>query len=233
MGKSSVGVLVSGGLDSDVLLAEMTRRYPVVWPIYIRQKLAWETVELYWLQKFLAAIPGTRVQPLQILSLSMTDVYGDHWSTGRRPVPGATSPDAAVYLPGRNLALTVKAAVFAVMHHVPTLALGSLGHNPFPDATPAFFRRWGNALALGLGKPLRVIAPYRHLSKVDVIRRGAEFPLELSFSCIRPQGRWHCGQCNKCAERHRAFRAARITDRTHYTGVARAPVTGGALRVEN
>ena len=41
----TVCVLVSGGLDSDVLAAELARRGPVV-PVYVRQGLAWEAVEL-------------------------------------------------------------------------------------------------------------------------------------------------------------------------------------------
>ena len=216
-------MLVSGGLDSAVLLAEMAERYRRVWPIYIRQGLAWEAAELYWLKRFLlylrpAVIPakagtqsniplgprhctsggGDGIQALTVLSLPMNDVYGAHWSTGHRAVPGARSRDSAVYLPGRNMILSVKAAVFASMRGIPVLAIGSLDHNPFPDAAPAFFRRWGAALSAGLGAQIKVIAPYRRLSKVEVIVRGRDWPLELSFSCIAPRGRLHyrieCGK---------------------------------------
>jgi 7-cyano-7-deazaguanine synthase len=38
----------------------------------------------------------------------------------------------------------------------------------------------------------------------------------LTFSCLAPQGRRHCGRCNKCAERKRAFRQAGIPDPTKY-----------------
>jgi 7-cyano-7-deazaguanine synthase len=146
----------------------------------------------------------------------MEDLYGAHWSTGKKSVPGARSPDRAVYLPGRNMALSVKAAVFAAMRKIPVLALGSLDHNPFPDASPRFFKEWGKALGAGLGTRLQVVAPYRSLSKKEVIRRGARLPLHLSFSCISPKGKWHCGRCNKCAERRRAFRAAKVKDKTVY-----------------
>ena len=212
-------MLVSGGLDSAVLLAELARRHRNVWPVYIRQGLAWENVELYWLRRYLQHIRSLGQSPisnLHVLSLPMNDLYGAHWSTGRGPVPGAKSPDSAVYLPGRNLILSVKAAVFAAVRRIPLLAIGSLEHNPFPDADPAFFRRWGAALSVGLGTRLKVIAPYRRLSKAVVIARGREFPLELTFSCIAPRGRRHCGRCNKCAERRRAFRAAGVEDKTTY-----------------
>jgi 7-cyano-7-deazaguanine synthase len=214
--RSSVCVLVSGGLDSDVLLAEAAKKYRRVWPVYVAQGLRWEKEELYWLKRYLSAIRSKGIAPLQILSVPMADLYGSHWSTGKKPVPGARTPDQSVYLPGRNMALSVKAAVFAAMRKIPVLALGSLDHNPFPDASPRFFKAWGKALGAGLGTRLKVLAPYRTLSKVDVIRRGARLPLHLSFSCISPKGKRHCGRCNKCAERRRAFKTAKVKDRTVY-----------------
>jgi len=246
---SSIAVLVSGGLDSCVLLAESAKSYRRVWPIYVRQGLVWEEVELYWLRRYLKAItltpnpsplnmergknlnknktlsllkgeggrrPGEGVQPLVILSLPMHDVYGNHWSTGRQTTPGARTKDEAVYLPGRNLVLSLKPAVFAAMNKIPILALGSLAHNPFSDAAPAFFRQWGSVLSRGLGSKICVIAPYRQCSKADVIRKGSDWPLQLSFSCIAPRGKKHCGRCNKCAERRRAFRSAKVEDKTIY-----------------
>lgn len=214
--RSSVCVLVSGGLDSDVLLAELAKKYRWVWPVYIAQGLRWEKIERYWLKRFLWAIRISGVKPLQVLSVPMADLYGAHWSTGQKPVPGARTKDPAVYLLGRNMALSVKAAVFAAMKKIPFLALGSLDHNPFPDASPRFFKEWGKALGAGLGTRLTVIAPYRRLSKADVIRRGARLPLHFSFSCISPKGKNHCGRCNKCAERRRAFKTAGVQDKTVY-----------------
>jgi 7-cyano-7-deazaguanine synthase len=146
----------------------------------------------------------------------MSDLYGRHWSTGQGSVPDGRSRDEAVYLPGRNLALSVKAAVFCALNKIPVLAIGSLKHNPFADASPRFFGLWAEALGKGLRWPLKIEAPYRHRSKAEVIRRGWHWPLELSFSCIAPRKRIHCGLCNKCAERRRAFKLSGIEDKTVY-----------------
>ena len=137
--KPPLCVLVSGGLDSSVLLAALTGRHRSVWPIYVRQGLRWESTELYWLRRFLRRIHSRSLRPLEVLSLPMGDLYRSHWSTGRKSVPGARSRDAAVFLPGRNLALSLKAAVFAASRGIRRLALGSLDHNPFPDVAPRFF----------------------------------------------------------------------------------------------
>jgi len=211
--RTSVCALVSGGLDSCALLADLARRYDRVHPVFVRQGLFWEAAELCALRRFLRA---TKLPDFVILDLPVRDLYGAHWSTTGQAVPGAQTRDDAVYLPGRNLLLLTKAAVFCAQNEIGTMALGSLGHNPFADATPQFFREFAKTAGLALGCRLRVIAPYRKLVKAQVIRRHRELPLHLSLSCIAPQRTVHCGHCNKCAERRQAYHLAGIADRTIY-----------------
>lgn len=208
----SVCALVSGGLDSCVMLGHLADRYTKVYPVFIRKGLVWEPAELRHLKQFLRAAKIPRVQPLTILDLPVLDLYGNHWSTTGRDVPGSKTPDEAVYLPGRNLLLLSKAAVFCAKRGIGTIALGSLGHNPFPDATPKFFRGFAASAGHALGVRLKVIAPFRALTKEQVIRRGLRLrlPLHLSFSCIAPKSGRPCRHCNKCAERQRAFRRTGI-----------------------
>ncbi|HVM59274.1 MAG TPA: 7-cyano-7-deazaguanine synthase [Verrucomicrobiae bacterium] len=215
--KPSVCALVSGGLDSCVMLALLTRQYRVVHPVFVRQGLTWEDAELRHLRRFLRAA-HVRHRPLTILHLPADDLYGAHWSTTGRRVPGARTPDEAVYLPGRNLMLLSKAAVFCAVNDISAIAVGSLGHNPFPDATPKFFRHLAIVAGEALGFRLKIIAPFRSLTKEQVVRRGVrlKLPLRLSFSCISPRRGLHCGHCNKCAERRKAFRNAGVEDLTQY-----------------
>ena len=216
--KRAVCALVSGGLDSCVMLAELARRYRKVYPVFIRYDLLWETVELQHLKKFLRGAKILRLQSLTVLGLPVRDLYGAHWSTTGRKVPQAQTPDEAVYLPGRNLLLLSKAAVFCALNSIDTMAVGSLDHNPFPDATPRFFREFAAVAAKALDARLEVIAPFRAVSKEKVVRLGHRLglPLYLSFSCIAPRRGLHCGQCNKCAERQNAFLDAATKDRTRY-----------------
>jgi 7-cyano-7-deazaguanine synthase len=151
-----------------------------------------------------------------VLDLPLADLYQGHWALTGRRVPDAASADDAVYLPGRNALLTIKAALWCRLHGIDQLALAVLASNPFGDAGAAFFDPFEAALRQALGGPVRIVRPFGRLSKRQVMRRGRDLPLELTFSCIAPRGRRHCGKCNKCAERRQAFRMAGLADPTDY-----------------
>ncbi|HMF14824.1 MAG TPA: 7-cyano-7-deazaguanine synthase [Gemmataceae bacterium] len=213
---AALAVLVSGGLDSAILLGELLREGETIHPLYVRHGLYWEAEELRHLQRFLEAIHRPTLQPLRVLEMPVRDLYGEHWSITGRDVPNADSPDAAVFLPGRNILLLAKAMLWCHLHGVPAVALAPLGSNPFPDATPPFFQAYQDVVNAGIGGSVRVLRPFAGMHKVDVLRRGRELPLELMFSCIRPVSGKHCGACNKCAERRRAFLEAVLEDKTVY-----------------
>src|SRR5438132_1703864 len=201
MQRSPVCVLVSGGIDSAVLVWRELEAGAEVQPIYIRAGMAWEDVEQRWLERYLEAIASPRLGALKVLSLPLEDTYGSHWSVVAEGAPAYEAPDEAVYLPGRNVVLLSKAAIYCALNRIPRIALGVLAANPFPDATDEFFATIERALNLGLDHALTIERPLATLHKVDVVRIGAHLPLELTFSCIRPDGEFHCGDCNKCRER--------------------------------
>lgn len=218
-------VLLSGGLDSAVLLAdEASRAGPgeAVQPLYVSAGLAWEPAEREVVGRLVTAAPvAGRVRPLVTLSVDMRDVYAaTHWAVAGTP-PAYHTADEEVYLPGRNVILLGKAGVFAASAGLTRISLGTLAHNPFPDATPEFRRAMALALSLGLAWPLQLDAPYSGMSKADVTRRGAALgvPFEFTLSCMNPRAGGqpaHCGTCSKCRERHDGFREAGLTDPTEY-----------------
>ena len=215
-GRVPTVALVSGGLDSGALIEALLERGAPVVPVYLQAGLRWESVELIWLRRYLARRRHPQLKPLMIRPLSLRALHAGHWSTTGRSVPSRRSADAAVYLPGRNVWLLTMAATVAAQQRCRAVALGTLQANPFGDATALFFRTMADALSQALSVPLQIIAPLRRMTKAQLIRRFPGLPLHLTFSCINPRGEQHCGRCNKCAERQRAFRAARVPDLTTY-----------------
>jgi 7-cyano-7-deazaguanine synthase len=221
----TTAVLLSGGLDSAVLLADEAAQSPlgvIVQPIYIGAGLAWEAAERATITALLdSEVLRGHARPLVSLSVDMRDVYAaTHWAvTGE--APAYHTPDEDVYLPGRNIILLSKAAVFCAAANIGRIVIGTLDHNPFPDATPEFRASIAQTLSLGLAHPLRIDAPYARSSKADVIRKGIALgvPFQLTLSCMKPAGTRHCGTCSKCRERHDAFLEAGIPDPTTYDSV--------------
>ena len=213
----ATAVLLSGGLDSAVLLAEEAARGDVQ-PVYVAAGLAWESAERATLEDLLVSHPFVgRLRPLVALSVDMRDVYAaTHWAVQGTP-PAYHTPDEEVYLPGRNIVLLGKAGVYCAAAGIARLVLGTLAHNPFPDATPAFREAMAQALSLGLACPLQIDAPFAGVSKAAVIRRGVALgvPFALTLSCMNG-GAQHCGVCSKCRERHDAFLEAGVDDPTDY-----------------
>jgi 7-cyano-7-deazaguanine synthase len=216
-----IAVLASGGLDSSILIGDFVRQGRSVQPIYIRTGLLWQAGELPALKKYLAALHTERVCDLVVLELPLAELYAGHWSLTGQGVPDGDSPDEAVYLPGRNALLLVKAAVWCQLHGVGELAMAPLGTSPFADASPEFFREFQTAINRGSERRVKLLRPFGGLNKQQVMSLGRGLPLELTFSCIAPVHGLHCGHCNKCAERRAAFHEAGFPDHTAYADTMR------------
>jgi 7-cyano-7-deazaguanine synthase len=227
MPEKYTAVLFSAGLDSAVLLADaLAHRAPeeTVQALHVSVGFAWEAEERAMSERLFARPPfAGRLDPPVRLSFDMRDVFPEtHWAVRGTP-PAFDTPDEDVFLDGRNVILTSKAAVFIARnarprHTTARLLLGTLAGNPFPDATPDFLGAQSRALSLGLDLPIAVEAPFAAVHKSDVIRRGVELgvPLELTLSCMQPRDGMHCGMCSKCRERRDAFREAALPDSTLY-----------------
>ncbi|MCY2969154.1 MAG: 7-cyano-7-deazaguanine synthase [Planctomycetota bacterium] len=211
-------ILVSGGLDSAILLADMVNhKFPKVWPVFVQCGLYWEKTELEYLKRFIHAIKAPNLAELIILDVPVGDLYKDHWSLTGINVPDVKSPDEAVFLPGRNVLLTAKALLWCNLNQVKSLSLAVLESNPFPDATDSFFLTMEQAINESVSGNVKLLRPYAGMHKTDVLKIGRNAPLEHTFSCIYPINGMHCGKCNKCAERKNGFSQASMKDPTSYS----------------
>jgi 7-cyano-7-deazaguanine synthase len=202
---SQTGLLLSGGLDSAILLGQLLSEGHRVQPFYVLTGCVWQECELRAVREFCAALAQPNLAELVLLDMPVDDLYDDHWSISGRSVPDLHSPDEAVFMLGRNPLLLLKPVLWCQMHGISQLALATVATNPFEDATPAFFASFEAMVREATGGAVSILRPFERLSKRCVMLRGRALPLELTFSCLAPIDGLHCGRCNKCAERIAAF----------------------------
>jgi 7-cyano-7-deazaguanine synthase len=217
--RPTTGLLLSGGIDSAVLLHRLLVRGWRVVPFYVRTGSVWQASELQAIERFSASLNSPDLIDPVVLDMPVDDLYANHWSLTGSHVPDDATPDEAVYLPGHNPLLLIKPALWCQMHGVENLTLATLANNPFRDATPAFFARFEAMLETAMASHLRIARPFEQLTKSQVLEMGHDLRLELTFSCLAPLGGLHCGHCNKCAERRRGFAETAIPDRTPYAAI--------------
>ena len=90
-------------------------------------------------------------------------------------------------------------------------------HAIYPDCRPAFVRAMGEATQEGTYDRIRIDAPYTHLTKGEIARRGKQLGIDYSetWSCYKG-GDKHCGKCGTCVERREALSEAGVEDPTVY-----------------
>lgn len=211
-------VLASGGVDSSILLALEAEKRKTIIPVFIRTGLRFEREQKRALERFLRKLRKKNIRPIVELPVATGPFFpAGHWAVSGRGVPSRTSPTGSVYLPGWNLFLLTPAVVFASQQGISTVVLGHLAHNPYPDGRPQFFRAFERLAEIAFNHRIKIERPFEKWDKKDILKKGRVFPLELTLTCVDPVRGRHCGECNKCAERHAAFSKAGLKDPTVYT----------------
>jgi len=216
-------VLLSGGLDSSVLLHEVRRRLGGAGDLHALsfdygQKHARE-LEMARAQARAANAASHRV--VDISFFKALTAGGSALTDASIAVPDLASLSDAqlaqppTYVPNRNMVLLALAAAAAEAAGIADVFYGAQKQDRYGywDCTPEFVERLNATLALNRGKPVRVQAPFADLSKADIVRLGVRLNVDfsLTWSCYRgvPPA---CGTCPTCVERAAAFREAGVSD---------------------
>jgi 7-cyano-7-deazaguanine synthase len=125
----------------------------------------------------------------------------------------------ATVVPNRNMILLALAGGHALSLGFDTIAYAAHAgdHTIYPDCRPEFADAMESALGLADWEKLSLHRPFVHLSKTDLVKKGAELdaPFHLTWSCYAGREK-HCGKCGTCVERKEAFALAKVTDPTEY-----------------
>ena len=124
-----------------------------------------------------------------------------------------------VWVPGRNLVFTSIATSFAEAEGAEIIIVGWDKEEAanFPDNSKEFLNSFNKILAIGSKNNIEIKAPLIDLNKKEIVELGRTLkaPMELSYSCYL-SGDIHCGTCESCLRRKRAFSEAGIEDKTSY-----------------
>ena len=132
------------------------------------------------------------------------------------------------YVPARNLIFLSIATAYAETVGALDLYIGvnAVDYSGYPDCRRPFIDAFERAAELGTragseGSRFRVRTPLVDLSKAAIIRLGRELGVDfaLTHSCYDPDASGSaCGHCDSCLLRARGFEEAGVPDPTRYAG---------------
>jgi 7-cyano-7-deazaguanine synthase len=215
-------VLVSGGMDSAVVLALAREQGFACHALSVDygQRHASELAAADRVSRMLGAVEHKTVH-VDLRSIGGSALTADI------EVPAAGSAGIPVtYVPARNTIMLSVALGWAEVLGSDDIWCGvnAVDYSGYPDCRPEFvaaFEALANlATKAGVeGHRLHVHAPLIRLSKADIVREGVRLGVDFAatVSCYRAdaQGR-ACGACDACALRREGFVAAGVADPTRY-----------------
>jgi 7-cyano-7-deazaguanine synthase len=188
-------VLVSGGVDSTVLLYQLAERQRAgelqVHPLFIdyaQRAARLEYEAIYW---------HCRRLSMHLTTLDLNRV-GEAFGRARSMKPH-------VPLPHRNLVVLGLAVSYATVAGANALSLGVISDDGtrYPSAAPPFleaFAQVARTLAVSFE------TPFAHWSKAQVVAEGARLGVDFgqTYSCMLGR-ELHCGHCTQCQRRDSAL----------------------------
>ena len=125
----------------------------------------------------------------------------------------------SVWVPARNMVFTSIATSFAESIGAEIIIVGWDAEEAatFPDNSKEFMDAFNELISIGSPENIKIEAPAIDLNKEEIVKLGVDVgaPMELSYSCYAGRDK-HCGVCESCMRRKRAFKKLKIKDLTEY-----------------
>lgn len=218
MEKPKAVVLLSGGMDSTVCVAEAIEAGFEPCTLHVNYGQRTEKHELKSFYdvsdyfgvnhklvtdiKHLVAIGGS--------SLTDTKIEVTKADLENKEIPSS-------YVPFRNANILSIAVSWAEVIEAKAVFIGAVEEDSsgYPDCRKAFFEQYEKMVELGT-KPstsIKIKTPIIHLKKSEIVKRGIvlKAPFHLTWSCYQSEDQ-ACGVCDSCALRLRGFALAGISD---------------------
>ena len=223
-------VLVSGGMDSAVVLAIAQEQGYACHALSVRYGQR-HTSELDAADRIARALDAASHK---VVEVDLRSIGGSALTDSDIEVPLDTDSDPArdaipvTYVPARNTIMLSLALGWAEVLGAADIFCGvnAVDYSGYPDCRPEFidaFAKLANlATKAGVeGVGFRVHAPLLHMGKADIVREGLRLQVDFAetVSCYQADrdGR-ACSHCDACRLRAEGFAAAGVDDPTRYVG---------------
>jgi 7-cyano-7-deazaguanine synthase len=215
---SKIVALVSGGLDSTVMLANYTRQHEVIGlSVNYGQRHKKELA---------AATKLCRHYGVEHITADLSkavDLFAGSSQTSKAiEVPEGHYAEESMkqtVVPNRNMVMLSLATALAISRGASYVGYAAHAgdHAIYPDCRPEFIDAMRSPLALCDYSVIRLDAPFMRKTKADIVKLGVklEVPFGDTWSCYKG-GAKHCGKCGTCVERIEAFQLAGADDPTRY-----------------
>lgn len=225
---SKVVVLLSGGIDSTVCLADAVERFGAenvgALTLFYGQKHAKELQSAKAVARHLGV--NHIIQDLAevfkfdnnpLLAGSTEKVSEGDYATQQREANGMVK----TYVPFRNGLFLSYATAIAYSLGAQWVIYGAhaddAAGNAYPDCSLDFYTAMDRAIYVGTGQKVQLFAPLINKFKKDIVKRGLELnaPFHLTWSCYNGTEK-ACGKCGTCIDRKKAFEANGVEDPIDY-----------------
>jgi 7-cyano-7-deazaguanine synthase len=208
-------VVLSGGPDSATVVYWAQKQGYQIYPITFKYgQIAVKETESA--QKIAQSL-GIYTKIIDLSALK--DIFSGVTSLCNTNIPLTSEFSQPIIVPFRNAIFLSAAVAYAVTVGAGKIFYGAQGSDePFyPDCRREFYQAFEKAARLGTCEDISIEAPFSNMKKSEVIKAGAELgvPLELTWSCYLDKEK-HCGKCESCVNRKKAFREAGVADPTKY-----------------
>jgi 7-cyano-7-deazaguanine synthase len=222
--KKAIAVL-SGGLDSTVATAKFSSEYEIHGLTFDYGQKA-STQEISSSRKICEKLNAKHT----VMDVKWLGEISKSSLTSENDIPNLSEKDlddldktkesaSSVWVPGRNILFTAIAISFAEAEGAQKIIVGwdKEEAETFPDNSKEFLEKYNELLQIGSPYNIDIEAPAIDLNKEEIVELGIKInaPIDLSYSCYTGDKK-HCGICESCMRRKRAFKKLNINDPTIY-----------------
>lgn len=190
--------LISGGIDSTVLLFRLHKKHHELIPLFINYG-----------QKSVKQEQKAAEKACKLLKLNLNIIDISRLSVIQSGLTNKKISIMKSFFPNRNLILLSIASAFSTNYSCNVIAMGIIGETNFQDQSKKFLKDAERALSHS--RKTMILTPLAELNKLEVVRLAKvnSIPLDFTYSCYDGFSK-PCQKCLGCIDRQMVFEIEKL-----------------------